>query len=240
MNKRRFSRSVRFLLFVPILMILLLVSSGGLVDAQQEPQGPARDIQGVVMDDFACWTSGPVSKGDRRLRSDTNLWGEKEDEFVVDQRDLGDVARFNMKVYPEYLEDLHHWDKSKLLKGDDYDNLSEIEKDELAESLAVYTLFDSVPELVDYVFALDVFYTGTRSDRNIYDRRVRMLAAQMPGLITNLLPLRITACSCPGRVRSLLLRTLMTLIRLRLIARALPRLGRTTWSGGAPALTTGG
>ena len=181
MNKRRFSRSVRFLLFVPILMILLLVSSGGLVDAQQEPQGPARDIQGVVMDDFACWTSGPVSRGDRRLRSDTNLWGEKEDEFVVDQRDLGDVARFTMKVYPEYLEGLHHWDKSKLLEGDDYDKLSEIEKDELAESLAVHTLFDSVPELVDYVFALDVFYTGMRSDRNIYDRRVSMLAAQMAG-----------------------------------------------------------
>ena len=86
--------------------------------------------------------------------------GIKDDEFVVDQRDLGDVARFTMKLYPEYLEGVHKWDKSKLLEGDDYDKLSEAEKDELKDSLKVYTLFDSVPELVDYVFALDVFYTG--------------------------------------------------------------------------------
>ena len=37
------------------------------------------------------------------------------------------------------------------------EGLSEAEKLELTESLKVYTLFDSVPELVDYVFALDVF-----------------------------------------------------------------------------------
>ena len=189
MNKRRFSRSVRFLLFVPILMILLLVSSGDVVKAQVPPFlpliPPIVNIRGdVVMDNFACWTSGPLSQGDRIFRSDTNQWGEEEDEFVVDQRDLGDVARFNMKVYPEYLEGVHRWDESKLLKGDVYDKLSETEKDELAESLAVYTLFDSVPELVDYVFALDVFYDGTSppSDRNIYDRRVKMLATAIAGL----------------------------------------------------------
>ena len=184
MNKRRFSRSVRFLLFVPILMILLLVSSGDVVKAQLLPLlpliPPIINIRGdVVMDNFACWTSGPLSQGDRRFRSDTNQWGEEEDEFVVDQRDLGDVARFNMKVYPEYLEGVHRWGESKLLKGDAYDKLSETEKDELAESLAVYTLFDSVPELVDYVFALDVFYDEhclLLHDRNIYDRRVKMLA----------------------------------------------------------------
>ena len=44
-----------------------------------------------------------------------------------------------------------------MLEGDDYEGLSEAEKLELTESLKVYTLFDSVPELVDYVFALDVF-----------------------------------------------------------------------------------
>ena len=210
MNKRRFSRSVRFLLFVPILIILLLVSSGDVVKAQVPPFlpliPPIVNIRGdVVMDNFACWTSGPLSQGDRIFRSDTNQWGEKEDEFVVDQRDLGDVARFNMKVYPEYLEDVHRWDKSQLLKGDVYDNLSETEKDERAESLAVYTLFDSVPELVDYVFALDVFYDEhclLLHDRNIYDRRVKMLAtSKLQGLlITHLFPRTITACSCPGRI----------------------------------------
>ena len=63
--------------------------------------------------------------------------GDNNDEFVVDQRDLGDVARFNMKLYPEYLEGVHHWDKSKLLEGIDYDKLSDAEKDELRDSLKV-------------------------------------------------------------------------------------------------------
>ena len=51
------------------------------------------------------------------------------------------------------------------------------------KSLQVYTLFDSVPELVDYVFALDVFYTSFSPypDRDIFDRRVRMLAAEIAG-----------------------------------------------------------
>ena len=130
-------------------MILLLVANGA----------PGQ-IQAREKDHFACWTSGTISLGERDLALDTNKWGEKDDEFVVDQRDLGDVARFNMKLYPEYLEGDHKWDKSGLLEGDDYDKLSEAEKDELKDSLKVYTLFDSVPELVDYVFALDVFYTG--------------------------------------------------------------------------------
>ena len=176
-------------------MILLLVSSGDVVKAQVPPFlpliPPIVNIRGdVVMDNFACWTSGPLSQGARRLRSDTNQWGEKEDEFVVDQRDLGDVARFNMKVYPEYLEDVHHPDASGLLSGDDYDKLSETEKDELAESLAVYTLFDSVPELVEYAFALDVFYRSMSGhhDRLIYDRRVRILAEQIAAFDYNAAP----------------------------------------------------
>ena len=166
MKKRRFSRSVRFLLFVPILMILLLVASG-----------TPGQIQAREKDHFACWTSGPLSKGDHK-------WGNDYDEFVVDQRDLGDVARFNMKLYPELLGGVHYQNQSKLLEGDAYDKLSETEQDELAESLKVYTLFDSVPELVDYVFALDVFYTGNSpySGRDIHDRRVQMLAAAIADL----------------------------------------------------------
>ena len=151
-------------------MILLLVAHGapGQIQAQQQ------------RDHYACWTSGPLSFGDRDLALDTNKWGEKDDEFVVDQRDLGDVARFNMKLYPEYLEGVHKWDESELTEPD---GLSKAESDEWEDSLKVYTLFDSVPELVDYVFALDVFHTGGShySDRTIYDRRVRMLATAIAG-----------------------------------------------------------
>ena len=127
------------MLFVPILMILLLVAHGA----------PGQ-IQAGEKDHFACWASGPLSKGDHK-------WGEKKDEFVIDQRDLGDVARFNMKLRPELLEDPHNREKSGLFTAERLEGLSEAEKLELTESLKVYTLFDSVPELVDYVFALDVF-----------------------------------------------------------------------------------
>ena len=174
MKKRRFSRFVRFLLFVPILMILLLVANGapGQIQAQQQ-----RDY-------FACWTSGPVSLGEIPLAPDTYKWGDhpgdEHDEFVVDQRDLGDAARFTMKLYPDYLEGVHKWDESGLTEPD---GLSKAESDEWEDSLKVYTLFDSVPELVDYVFALDVFYDGSSPfpDRDIYDRRVRLLATKIAG-----------------------------------------------------------
>ena len=139
MKKRRFSRSVRFLLFVPILMILLLVAHGA----------PGQ-IQAGEKDHFACWASGPLSKGDHK-------WGEKKDEFVIDQRDLGDVARFNMKLRPELLEDPHNREKSGLFTAERLEGLSVAEQIEFTESLEVYTLFDSVPEVVDYAFALDVF-----------------------------------------------------------------------------------
>ena len=104
MKKRRFSRSVRFLLFVPILMVLLLVASG-----------TPGQIQAREKDHFACWTSGPLSLGEIDLAPDTTQWGDhrgnEHDEFVVDKRDLGDVARFNMKLYPDYLKGDHEWDK---------------------------------------------------------------------------------------------------------------------------------
>ena len=127
------------MLFVPILMILLLVAHGA----------PGQ-IQAGEKDHFACWASGPLSKGDHK-------WGEKKDEFVIDQRDLGDVARFNMKLRPELLEDPHNREKSGLFTAERLEGLSVAEQIEFTESLEVYTLFDSVPELVDYAFALDVF-----------------------------------------------------------------------------------
>ena len=169
MKKRRFSRFVRFLLFVPILVILLLVASG-----------TPGQIQAREKDHFACWTSGPLSEGDRTLARDTYKWGDKNEEFVVDQRDLGDGPRFNMKLYPEYLGGVHEWNRSLLTEPD---GLSEAESDKWEDSLKVYTLFDSVPELVDYVFALDVFpITGPdHPDRDIFDRRVRLLATKIAG-----------------------------------------------------------
>ena len=127
------------MLFVPILMILLLVAHGA----------PGQ-IQAGEKDHFACWASGPLSKGDHK-------WGEKKDEFVIDQRDLGDVARFNMKLRPELLEDPHNREKSGLFTAERLEGLSVAEQIEFTESLEVYTLFASVPELVDYAFALDVF-----------------------------------------------------------------------------------
>ena len=120
-------------------MILLLVAHGA----------PGQ-IQAGEKDHFACWASGPLSKGDHK-------WGEKKDEFVIDQRDLGDGARFNMKLRPELLEDPHNREKSGLFTAERLEGLSVAEQIEFTESLEVYTLFDSVPELVDYVFALDVF-----------------------------------------------------------------------------------
>ena len=120
-------------------MILLLVAHGA----------PGQ-IQAGEKDHFACWASGPLSKGDHK-------WGEKKDEFVIDQRDLGDVARFNMKLRPELLEDPHNREKSGLFTAERLEGLSVAEQIEFTESLEVYTLFDSVPELVDYAFALDVF-----------------------------------------------------------------------------------
>ena len=163
MKKRRFSRSVRFLMFVPILVILLLAARGA--------PGP---VQAGVDDHFACWTSGPISEGDP-------LWAVKnsDEEFVIDRRDLGDSARFNMKLNPSLLGGTHKASKSELSEPV---GLSADELREWAESLGVYTLFDSVPELVDYALALDVFDdVSFHQDRNIYDRRVRMLAAAIAG-----------------------------------------------------------
>ena len=182
MKSRRFSVSVIFFLFVPILVILLLAARGA----------PGQVVQAsfLVFDNhFACWVSGPISRDDHN-------WGDDKDEFVLDRRDLGEDARFNMKLNPELLrverpgkrvteadKNVHSLAASELLTGAAYEALSEAEKTDLADSLSVYTLFDSVPELVDYAFALDVFDAGvTYPDRDIYDRRVRLLAKELAGV----------------------------------------------------------
>ena len=62
-----------------------------------------------------------------------------------------------MKLRPELLEDPHNREKSGLFTAERLEGLSVAEQIEFTESLEVYTLFASVPELVDYAFALDVF-----------------------------------------------------------------------------------
>ena len=168
MKKRRFSRSVRILLFVPILVVLLLAARG----APEQVQAGNDDL-------FACWASGPLSGSDNDSLWTAKDLGDSDDEFVIDQRDLGDAARFNIKLNPKFLGGDHKKSDSGLSVPE---GLSEAEAREWAESLEVYTLFDSVPELVDYVFALDVFESVSPfSDYSIYDRRVRMLAAEIAG-----------------------------------------------------------
>ena len=165
MKKRRFSRSVRFLLFVPILVILLLAASG--------TPGP---VQAKSSDAFACWVSGRLSEV---VFHDS--WGE-DDEFVVDRRDLGSDPRYTGGFYPDSLGGPHHRRNSGFSEPEGFDDLSEAKQVEWGNSLDVYTLFDSVPELVDYVFALDVFESVPDfNDRSIYDRRVRMLATKLAG-----------------------------------------------------------
>ena len=168
MEKRRFPMPVRFLLFVPILVALLVVAQGtpGQVQAQWTP---GESEAWGYSNHFACWTSGPISKGDHN-------WGEDEYEFVIDRGDLGDDARFNTRLNTEYFDkEPHRLEDSELIEPE---GLSEAEATAWADSHSVYTLFDSVPELVDYAFALDVFDNTAYLDREIFDRRVRMLADQ--------------------------------------------------------------
>ena len=162
MKKRRFPMSVRFLLFVPILVTLLVVA-----------QGTPGQVQAGEYDDdtFACWASGPLSENDYD-------WGE-DDEFVVDWADLGEDYRSRASLSTDSLEDEHHGKWFGTPSG-----LTPEETKEWEYAHSVYTLFDTVPELVEYAFALDVFDTNAVNggdwpihlDRDISDRRVRMLA----------------------------------------------------------------
>ena len=162
MKKRRFSRSVRFLLFVPILVILLLAASGtpGPVQAREQD------------DQFACWASGPLSNS-----WDGDEWGDTTDEFVADWRDLRSDSRYTVDMNPEDLEGPHYLGESGFSQPVD---LSDADLLKWSKDLEVYTLFNSLPELVDYVFALDVFDRFSDfEDRSIYDRRVRLFATKL-------------------------------------------------------------
>ena len=162
----RFLRFRSFLLFFPLLSVLFLAGQGapGLAQAQ-----------GMDLSDFACWATGgfPVGSGldDPDLSGDPN-WGGKDDEFVVDLRDLGKDVLLLMELKAEYLGVPH--------RPSEIDSVVDPDEEE------VYTLFDSMPEMVDYTFGLDYglgfdFPSGMpslRYDRETYDHRIRMLMAK--------------------------------------------------------------
>ena len=136
----RFLRFRSFLLFFPLLFVLLLVGQGapGLVQAQE-----------MDLSDFACWaTGGFPGSGDLNdpdLSRDPN-WGDEGDrddevdEFVVDLRDLGNDVLLLTELKAEYLKG-HVPTEIGLVADPDEEK--------------VYTLFDSMPELVDYTFGID-------------------------------------------------------------------------------------
>ena len=158
MKRFRFLRFRAFLVFFPLLSVLLLVGQGapGLVQAQE-----------MNLSDFACWATGDFpSSGvldDPDLSREPN-WGNKPDEFVADLRDLGNDVRLLMELKPEYLGGLH-----TPSVGD-------------PDEEGVYTLFDSMPELVDYTFAFDFTrdYTANR-DFDTEDRRFMRMVAKFAG-----------------------------------------------------------
>ena len=87
-------------------------------------------------------------------------WGRDADEFVVDFRDLGNDVLFPAELETDYLEGVHVPTAST--------------------EEPVYTLFDSMPELVDYTFAFDSLSDLTyMNDVNILDRRFKRLTDRL-------------------------------------------------------------
>ena len=170
MRKLHFFRLRVMLLALPLLLVLLagVHSSPGRVEAIDPTtvqllgkyawwvanKLPIPGSGGPTGDEFSCWVTGPLA-GDA-----DDHWGV-EDEFVVDRRDLGHDSRFTSQIEPGHL-------------GGDHVPTSDAEPD-------VYTLFDTLPELVEYGFALDTVKNDTslQSDRLIYDRRVKLLANRL-------------------------------------------------------------
>ena len=173
MRKRVF-RSNRFLFLASFLAVLLLLVAGSpsLVDAQEPPEEETGPVN--VVQPFGCWVSGPIDSPAKMVEIDVgigpdiefapSIWGDDLDEFVVDRRDLGDDARFYSGVVTDELE------------GEEVEGVHEHKWVDGDSGAPVYTLFDDMPELVEYTFALDVFSSG---DQSIYDRRVKRLMGEL-------------------------------------------------------------
>ena len=167
MIKQRVLGRRRFLLLVPILVALLFLTGQGLpgplhAQGPPPPQSDGRHLP-AADDFFACWASGPLVGPDDIHPG----WGD-DDEFVIDHRDLGDDARFNSPLNTKYLDPPH--------TPNDADT-GHFPDAPLAQQ--VYTLFRSLPEMVDYAFALDVLGAGL--DTKIPDRRAKMMAYKLRG-----------------------------------------------------------
>ena len=145
MKRFRFLRFRAFLLFFSLLSVLLLAGQGapGLAQAQE-----------MDLSDFACWATGDFPVGDGLDEPDLSLdpnWGREADEFVADLRDLGNDVLLLMELKAEYLGVPH--------------TPTEINSVPDPDEEEVYTLFDSMPELVDYTFGLDFSRAVSNYDR---------------------------------------------------------------------------
>ena len=163
MRKRRFFRFGRFLVLVPVLALLLLLVSGGFSRSVHAQGGDEGFLLGLGAK-FACWASGPVGY------SDGPIWNhslDEDDEFAVDPSDLGNNALLSEVIAVDDLKGYH---------APTVDNLGTT----LIENpRSYYSLFDSLPELVEYAFALDVL--GTGADTDIEDKRVKLLMRELTG-----------------------------------------------------------
>ena len=155
MKRFRFLRLRAFLLFFSLLSVLLLAGQGapGLVQAQD-----------VDLNDFACWATGNFPSDGVLDDPDVSLppnWGNEDDEFVADLRDLGNDVLLLMELKAEYLGVPHTPTEINSVPDPDEED--------------VYTLFDSMPEMVDYTFGLDFSSGSSDHDRGTRDRRVMRL-----------------------------------------------------------------
>ena len=178
MSKLRRLRPGVFLLSLFLVVVLLAVGQGppGLVQAQE-----------VDFRDFACWASGslPTDDHDGPNVSIEPNWGKDADEFAVDERDLLGDVRLDMDLKTDYLKSPHNPpvddDKVAVVVPGTTPDRSLADSDNSLTyrpmEQPVYTLFGSIPEMVEYAFALDVL--GTGEDTNLLDRRVRRLGVEL-------------------------------------------------------------
>ena len=150
MRKHKFFSLRRFLVLFPVLVVLLLAAGG--LPGLAEAQEDQRTLGLRHGDNFACWASGPLGYADLG-------WGE-ENEFAVDAHDLGRNALLEKVTSSDYLTSPYAPAKED---GRQY-----------------YALFDTLPELVEYTFALDVL-TATGSETSIEDKRVKLLYGLFSG-----------------------------------------------------------
>ena len=173
MSKLRRLRPGVFLLSLSLVIVLLAVGHGppGLVQAAE-----------VDFRDFACWASGsfPTDDYDGSNVSIEPKWGKDADEFVVDERDLQGDVRLDMDLKTDYLEDPHD-PPTDAVPGTTPDR-SLVDGSTFYRPMEqpVYTLFGSIPEMVEYAFALDAFVGG---DRSILDRRVKRLGRTLDAFL---------------------------------------------------------